>query len=383
MITELENMNFKQTVIHNVFNILGWRTKRHIIVIESDDWGSIRMPSKTTYNRLMNAGIRVDKCHYCTNDAIASTDDLSLLFEILNSFKDINGKPVVITANAVVANPDFEKIRASDFNCYYYKRIDEGFKEIVGCENLLELWKEGNANGYFRLQSHGREHLNITRWMHYLQENFPETRFAFDNGVYGISTHITCEKRKSFLPAFDFENKQEEIIVNKIAIDGLRIFEELFRFKSKSIIAPNYTWGRSLEAAVSKAGVQYIQGSQIARYKNAEGENNKKRIRYIGKKNSYNQIDLSRNALFEPSENPDIDWVDSCLADIAIAFRWYHPAIICSHRVNFVSNLNPGNRDKSLVQLKKLLTKIQQKWPDVEFMSSDHLGDIITMNHEQ
>lgn len=374
-------MNFRQKLIHNLRSIPGWRTKRHIIVIESDDWGSIRMPSKTTYNLLLNAGIRVDKCHYCTNDSIANTNDLSLLFEILNSFKDKYGKPAVITANTVVANPDFEKIRASDFTSYYYKRIDEGFKEISGCENLLELWKEGNANGYFRLQSHGREHLNITRWMHYLQGDFPETRFAFDNGVYGLSAHITREKRKSFLPAFDFENKQEELKINEIAIDGLHLFEELFGFKSKSIIAPNYTWGKSFEAAVSKAGVKYIQGSQIARYKNAEGENNKKRIRYTGKKNSHNQIDLTRNAIFEPSENPNKDWVDSCLADIAIAFRWYHPAIICSHRVNFVSSLNQENRDRSLIQFKRLLTKIQQKWPDVEFMSSDQLGDIITMNH--
>lgn len=374
-------MNFKQILTHNFRSIPGWRTQRHIIVIESDDWGSIRIPSKNIYNRLLNAGIRVDNCHYCTNDSIASTDDLSLLFEILNSFKDINGKPVVLTANAVVANPDFEKIRASDFNCYYYKRIDEGFKEIIGCENLLELWKEGNTNGFFRLQSHGREHLNVTHWMHYLKVNFPETRYAFDNGVYGLSTHITCEKRKSFLPAFDFDNKQEELIVNEIATDGLRIFEELFGFKSKSIIAPNYTWGRSLEAAVSQAGVLYIQGSQIARYKNAEGENNKRRIRYIGRKNPYNQIDLSRNVIFEPSENNNKDWIDSCLADIAIAFRWHHPAIICSHRVNFVGRINPSNRDKNLVLFKKLLTQIQQKWPDVEFMSSDQLGDIITMKH--
>ena len=28
-----------------LINIPGWRTNRHIVVIESDDWGSIRMPS--------------------------------------------------------------------------------------------------------------------------------------------------------------------------------------------------------------------------------------------------------------------------------------------------------------------------------------------------
>ena len=59
-------------------DIPGWRTRRHIVVIESDDWGSIRMPSIESYNRLLAAGIRDDKRHHCTNDTVASTDDLEL-----------------------------------------------------------------------------------------------------------------------------------------------------------------------------------------------------------------------------------------------------------------------------------------------------------------
>jgi hypothetical protein len=182
-------MYLKHTINQALLNVFGWRTKRHIIIIESDDWGSIRMPSKEVYNRLLKAGIRVDKCHYCTNDSIASEEDLTLLFELLNSFKDKNGNSAVITANAVVANPDFEKIKEFDFSTYFYKRIDQGLKEIKGCERVLDLWMQGHTNGCFRLQSHGHEHLNVARWMHYLQGDYPETRFAFDNGVYGLSTN--------------------------------------------------------------------------------------------------------------------------------------------------------------------------------------------------
>lgn len=36
-----------RTVIKNFSNLPGWRTNRKIVVIESDDWGSIRMPSLT------------------------------------------------------------------------------------------------------------------------------------------------------------------------------------------------------------------------------------------------------------------------------------------------------------------------------------------------
>jgi len=368
-------MTYKQQLIHNVRNILGWRTNRRIVVIESDDWGSIRMPSKDAYNTLFNAGIRVDKCHYCTNDSIASIQDLDALFEVLNSYKDINGNPACITANAVVANPDFEAIKASDFSKYSYVKITDGFKVFPEGEHILDKWRGGQTNGCFAIQSHGREHLNVARWMHYLQGDYPETKLAFENGVYGISTKLTSEKRKSFLPAFDFENTQEEQQAIDIVTDGLQIFEEIFGFKSKSFIAPNYTWGRSLEKTLSENGVRYIQGHQVARYTNADGKKNKLRLRYIGRTNEYGQIDLSRNANFEPSENPNLDSVDNCMKDIEIAFRWHHPAIICSHRVNFVGTINPSNRDNGLRQLSALLKRIQQKWPDVEFMSSAQLGD--------
>lgn len=370
-------MTLKQTITHNLFNIPGWRTKRHIVVIESDDWGSIRMPSKEVYKQLLKAGIRVDKCHYCSNDSIASEEDLSLLFEVLNSFRDINGSPAVITANAIVANPDFGRIKDGDFEQYYFKKITDEIPSIKGCEHSLDLWKEGNENGCFRIQSHGREHLNVARWMYYLKQNYPETRLAFDLGVYGLSTTITSEKRKSFLPAFDFENKQEEKQANEIAIEGLSIFEQMFGYKSTSFIAPNYTWGRSLERSIAGYGVKYIQGQTRDRYRNSTGENNKVRFRYMGRKNEYGQMDLCRNAIFEPSEAPQKDWVDTCMKDIAIAFRWHHPAIICSHRVNYVGTINVENRDRNLKSLAQLLGQIKNRWPDVEFMSSDQLGDLI------
>jgi hypothetical protein len=37
----------KQNLSRNLSNLPGWRTNRHIIVMESDDWGSIRMSIRT------------------------------------------------------------------------------------------------------------------------------------------------------------------------------------------------------------------------------------------------------------------------------------------------------------------------------------------------
>lgn len=372
-------MNLKQTISRNLINIIGFRTNRKIVVIESDDWGSVRMPSKKAFDKLLNAGIRVDNCHYCKYDSLESESDLSLLFDVLCSVKDKNENPAIITGNSVVANPDFEKIAKSNFINYSYKKTTETYKDFKGCENSLNIMMQGQTSGIVSIQSHGREHLNVERWMYHLKQDFKETRLAFDLGVYGLSTTITSEKRKSFLPAFDFETKEEEKIVNTIVKDGLRIFKEQYGFNSKSFIAPNYTWGKSLENTLNDSGVKYIQGAQIHKYNvNPAGKGNR-RLRYNGKRNQYGQIDLARNCMFEPSEKYEKDWVNSCLTEINRSFLWKHPAIICSHRVNFMGGMDVKNRDKNLRLLKQLLFEIKKRWPDVEFMSSDKLGDFITI----
>ena len=84
-----------------------------------------------------------------------------------------------------------------------------------------------------------------------------------------------------------------------------------------------------------------------------------------------------RNVVFEPTHNRGIDWVNYSLRQVEIAFRWNRPAIISSHRVNFCGHIDPNNRKKGISALKELLHKIVQKWPDVEFMSANELGDLI------
>lgn len=99
--------------IHN--HVGGWMTRRKIVVIESDDWGAIRMPSREAYEHLLRAGFDVDRCPYARNDTLETAEDLDALYEVLDSVRDAHARPAVITANTVVANPDFDRIRAADF----------------------------------------------------------------------------------------------------------------------------------------------------------------------------------------------------------------------------------------------------------------------------
>ena len=63
----------------------------------------------------------------------------------------------------------------------------------------------------------------------------------------------------------------------------------------------------------------------------------------------------------------------SALQEIRSAFFWGSPAIVSTHRVNYVGGMDIRHRDRSFGLLDTLLKKILTNWPDVEFVSSDEL----------
>ncbi len=97
----------------------------------------------------------------------------------------------------------------------------------------------------------------------------------------------------------------------------------------------------------------------------------------MGQRNHNQQRYLIRNAHFEPTLSNQADPVDRCLQQINRAFLWRKPAIITTHRVNYIGSINDENPDSSLRKLDKLLLGILRHWPDVEFMSSDELGKLM------
>jgi len=352
-------------------DIKGFNTDRKIVVIESDDWGSVRMPSERVYNSLMKRGVRVDTCIFDKFDSLESKEDMCLLFDLLYKFKDMNSNPAIITANSLVANPDFEKIRESKFESYFYKDLPSSLKEEG--DNCLEAWYEGIKSSVFHPQFHGREHINIKRWLSALKSGLKELLIAFEYGTFCIGD---TKKYPLFVAAFDSDNESEYVSHLNILDDGDRLFNNIFGYHAKSFIAPNYIWNQRHESELAKLGISVIQGGLIQLIPQ---NNNKYRrsYHYTGQNNMLGQTYLVRNCIFEPSANPNKDWVDSCMRQVDDAFKCNHPAIICSHRVNFMGRIDKRNRDQNLRLLEDLLKSIILKWQNIEFMTSDQLGELI------
>jgi hypothetical protein len=368
----------KGAIKRNLVNVPGWRTKRKIVVIESDDWGAIRLPSAGVLSELEKAGIEVRSDHYICNDSLASEKDLTLLFEHLASIKNRDGDSPKITANTIMANPDFERIRQGGFREYHYELFTETLKRYPEHDRSFALWKEGMDAGLFRPQFHGREHLHVNRWLKGLSDKKSKTFKAFEQNLFGICLSSSSEHWKSYLAAWDFDDDRDRDFSLGSIREGLRLFEETFGYKSLTAIAPNYTWNREIEEVLKDSGVHFLQGGSVQRSPEV-GKNGNNLIRHFtGQKSDLGQTYLVRNCRFEPSADLKKDWVESCLKEIGTAFRWRKPAIIESHRVNFIGYINPENRDRNLKLFNELLTSILKKWPDVEFMTSDQLGRMIT-----
>lgn len=362
-----------KNIIKTISNLPGWCTNRKIVVIESDDWGSLRMSSQNSYNSLLKAGLNINTgagARYNLYDTLASKEDLQHLFDTLRCVKDKNGNAAKITAVSLVANPDFEKIKADQYKNYYYEpfttTLDRYHKD-----GAFKLWQQGIEENIFVPEFHGREHLNIQLWLRALQQGDKEALLAFEHEVWGYNR----KKGIGFQAAFDLEFASDLEQQKQIIADGLVLFEKLHGVKARFFVPPNGPFNNQLEKTASEGGIKYMSTSKIQREVLGEGRS-KKHFRYLGKKNKLDQIYITRNVFFEPS-GADTDQVDSALKQIEMAFKFKKPAVISSHRVNYIGSLVEQNRMGSVDKLSILLKQIVKKWPEVEFMTSSELGRVI------
>ncbi len=362
----------------HLINLPGWRTHRKIVVFESDDWGSVRMASKEAYERLRKKGYPVDSCIYNRNDALECDDDVSALAEVLCSVKDSLGRPAIFTLNNIVANPDFGRIRASNFQAYFFEPFTATLDRYWQSNKVMDLYRQGIAEGIFQPQFHGREHVNVNRWLAKLHQRNQALIDAFGERMFTLTMGSGPAGRRDLLDSFGMAYDREYESMSSIIKSGCDLFEKIWGFRAKSFIAPCYVWPPDIEPMLKEAGIVYLQGTHVQRVPRGGPELKvSKKFHWLGQRNAWSQRYLLRNATFEPAEQADADVVNMTLKEISRAFAYRKPAIISSHRVNYIGSLRPENRDRNLKALTQLLTNIVRLYPAVEFMSSDQLGALI------
>jgi hypothetical protein len=369
----------KKTIREASLNFSGWQTKRRIVVFESDDWGSIRMPSITAYKAMMDSGFNLESSPYCKYDSLETDDDFSALFEVLGKYRDARGNHPVFTLNTVVGNPDFVKIKESNYEQYHYQKFIDTYKDYTKCQNSWVCFKQGMLQRLIRPQLHGREHVNVFHWLKMLRNENPVFTKAFQLGFWGMSRDVLPEFKYSVQATFDCTGADHLQFLEDAIVDGQKIFREIFGFNSSTFIPNNFIFPTDLFNTLISNDIQVVQGMKYQLLP-LNRENKRNRIRrYQGSINRYGLLDLVRNCSYEPSayQQSLSTAVNQCVAGIKNAFFLNKPAIISTHRINYSGSLCEINRINSLKGLDLILKELIAKFPEVEFMSSDILGKLI------
>lgn len=379
--------SLKTSAIINAKNIIGWKTNRKIVVISVDDYGNVRLHSKEARDRMEKEGLKILSPFkgFDLYDSLENKDDLEMLFEVLTSVTDKNGRHAVFTPFALPCNINFEKVVESNFSEYQYELLPETYSKLSSLQpdaykGAWELWQEGIDKGIFMPQFHGREHLNLKLFKEKLERKDEKLITSLNNRSY---SRIPANEYEtiSISAAFEFWDFKENSHFPPIINDGLDAFEKVFGYQATHFNPPGGREHPVIHSTLKENGIQYIDIPMIK--KEHQGKGRYKTIfNYTGKQNEHGQIYLVRNVVFEPTDDRGADWVDYTMKQIEAAFRWNRPAIISSHRVNFCGHIDPDNRAKGLGSLKKLLQRIVQRWPEVEFMAANELGDLIKNDME-
>jgi hypothetical protein len=333
------------------YNLLSSKVKEKLVVIESDDWGSLRVRDRKSYQSLLNSGFHVDQCPFNINDRLESASDIEGLVELLENHRGSDNKPAVITTNILSANPDFESIKTDKYENYHWKPFWQSYHEYNDCARSFDYLKAAQSKGVFYMQFHGMEHVHVNNWMAALRHNEAKAIAGFEFGMFSVSGGFNSTCKKEYLDAWGIYNTSDYDVLKERITIGLKLFNEVWGYDSQTVMAPCYIWSDQVENILFNNSVKGLQSGK-AQLSVSDNGTYKGLRRYLGKKNRLGQRYLVRNVFFEPSVDLNIDVVDKALKSISNAFTFNAPAIINSHRLNYIGGINQENRTRGLNLLK-------------------------------
>jgi hypothetical protein len=373
-------MNIKQDIANHIKNIHGWKTKRKIVVISVDDYGNVRLDSKSALDNLQKSNISFDS-HFDRYDSLETREDLEFLYEVLSSVKDQHGNSAIFTPYALSCNIDFEAMADNNYSEYVYEILPKTYEKLAtrnskAYNGTWKLWNEGIDKGLMKPQFHGREHFNL-----HIFNDLIQKQDQYFLKVIKQNSHVSVPSHKNYkngwTAAYSFDQiKDTEPFLNNVT-DGLKVFKEVYGYDSKVFTPPAQQFPLHLENELSNLGTKYIDRPRSLNRHLGSGKYQLEKHKLGG---GTDMTELVRNVVFEPTYKDHNDWVNFTFKQVEAAFRMNKPANISSHRVNFCGHIDPKNREKGLNALKQLLQKVVKRWPDVEFISADQLGDMIANN---
>jgi hypothetical protein len=309
-----------------------------LLLIESDDWG----PG--------------DDGH---------AERLRALYALLTRHRDSTGRPVVLTADMVLAVPDACAFDSNGSDYYTRRYLDEGWPR------LHQTFRDGMQAGVLVPQLHGLEHCHGEAVMQTacadaaLRERIRQPGWSDWEALPSPLQGHYVDGGK--LPTQDLPADAQRERVRLAVVT----FQRLFAMPTLSTVAPCYLWNDTTEQVWQEAGIRYIQTAGYrctGRDRDGRYQQDPAILR-AGQRNQYGQVYLVRNCMYEPADGRD---ASGCLRQLRQALRERTPIVISTHRYNYTRD--NALFERSLAGLDRILTEFAHINPGRRHLSSPELG---------
>ncbi|MBK8683459.1 MAG: hypothetical protein IPN31_16420 [Bacteroidetes bacterium] len=180
-------------------------------------------------------GLELINRFYDTLDSLEKKVDLERLVEVLIRNKSNRGEVPIFTCNMVMGNPNYEAIENNNFEKFFHRNLFDSYTYYYN-EDLRHIWDYAIEKKILKPQFHAREHLNISLWMKDLKNNLHDTRFAFNNGFYGLKTITSSRFQNNYLAAYYAESFDQLENIKITLEDGIKMFQDFWKMKPRSFV---------------------------------------------------------------------------------------------------------------------------------------------------
>ena len=422
-------------------NLPGWRSKEKYLLMSCDDFGAVRLADATAREYLVGKGLPMDLFPFDRYDTLESVEDLQALRETLLTVKDVEGKGAVMTGFGLAANIDFARMRSEGYAEFRNEPVSRTFERLGksdAWEMMQQMRMDGNLVMEFHGREHvhvgwlmrrlreknpqllacmevdslaGLEYgktegVDYTASFAYdTEEEIPDLAGILWDGLQLFEREWMDKPRHFTPPVMRYPRALDSLLLEA----GIAYLDRSMqtqewdhqakkfrkqwyflnqRLKSDGRIPAEWripaAWGRSSNSTLNLSGELSASGVNNSRENSGTDtvSRNKDAMR-VGTEpplvdgSAKHLRAIVRNCFFEPMFNPDMDWVDHTMAQISAAFAVGKPANIAMHRMSFVGGISPAVRERGNRDLKEILRRVKQQWPEVRFVSTRELGGIM------
>lgn len=333
-----------------------WRRLR-AVCLASDDWGLAGfLPDSAAIAHLDRQALapgRVIEIYW--HSTLEDSAMTAALGQVLAAHRGRDGLPAVLQPNYIMASLAYRPATADSPAVW----TELEFPEAPPGYERPGLWptvRRLQAEGLWHPELHGRWHYD------------PESR----RRQTAASPAVQAAAARQIMPfpgaeaAWELGSWRDFEMVTAELDRNLQQFESLFGYPPRSVIAPDYQWRDEHERLWCARGLRIIQGQRQQRQADWTGPLGRARKLFHRMWTRWSRPDrvyLDRNCLFEPVQRPaGEDAVKAASGEVTNAWRLGQPAILQTHRINFV-HLEAALRARGLAALDELLAELAARSP--------------------